>query len=187
MGQMARFTQPYLDRLRNVSVSTRLLTLALAVMLLMGFFLVSLYAGRPTMVPLPLTLTGESRNQTIDYLASRNLDYEDTGTAILVRNDSRDQIITQLNEASVITPDQIDFDRMIKDERMFLTKGQQRTRTRVATQNVLARMISQMANVKKATVVISGEEEHVGIGRLRPANGVRLRRDRFRGVVTPDR
>ncbi|MCH2132358.1 MAG: hypothetical protein MK116_01285 [Phycisphaerales bacterium] len=162
---MARFTQPYLDRLRNVSVSTRLLTLALAVMLLMGFFLVSLYAGRPTMVPLPLTLTGESRNQTIDYLASRNLDYEDTGTAILVRNDSRDQIITQLNEASVITPDQIDFDRMIKDERMFLTKGQQRTRTRVATQNVLARMISQMANVKKATVVISGEEEHVGIGR----------------------
>ena len=70
-----------------------------------------------------------------------------------------------MNEQSIISPDQIDFDSMVKDESLFLTKGQYRTRTRVATQNVLGRMIGQMANVRSATVVISGDDETVGIGR----------------------
>ena len=158
-------TRTYLDRLRGLSVPTRMLAGAVAVILAMGFFLVSLYAGRSTMVPLPVTLSSDAKVRTVAYLSSRNLDFEDTGSAILVKQDDRDQIVSQLNEAAVITPDQIDFDKMVNDERMFLTKGQQRTRTRVATQNVLARMISQMSQVRTATVVISGEDDHIGIGR----------------------
>ncbi|MBG82936.1 MAG: hypothetical protein CMJ40_00145 [Phycisphaerae bacterium] len=158
-------TRTYLDRLRGLSVPTRMLAGAVAVILVMGLFLVSLYAGRSTMVPLPVTLSSDAKVRTVAYLSSHNLDFEDTGSAILVNQDDRDQIVSQLNEASVITPDQIDFDKMVKDERMFLTKGQQRTRTRVATQNVLARMISQMSQVRTATVVISGEDDHIGIGR----------------------
>ncbi|MEE2906306.1 MAG: hypothetical protein VX527_00590 [Planctomycetota bacterium] len=165
MGLAGDMTRNYLERLRGVSTSTRMLAGALVVILLMGFFLVSLYAGRSAMVPLPVTLAGDARARTVTYLGNHGLEYEDTGTAILVKRDDRDQIVTQLNEASVITPDQIDFDRLIQDERMFLTKGQQRTRTRVATQNVLGRMISQMTTIRSATVVISGEDDHVGIGR----------------------
>ena len=155
----------YLDRLRGVSMSTRMLAGAIVVILLMSFFLVSLYASRSAMVPLPVTLTGDARARTVTYLGNQGLEYEDTGSVLLVKRDDRDQIVTQLSEAAVITPDQIDFDRLIQDERMFLTKGQQRTRTRVATQNVLGRMISQMGSIQSATVVISGEDEHVGIGR----------------------
>ncbi|MDG2423707.1 MAG: hypothetical protein P8M22_07000 [Phycisphaerales bacterium] len=154
-----------MERLRGVSISTRMLAGALVVILLMSFFLVSLYAGRSVMVPLPVTLTGDARARTVAYLGSHGMEYEDTGSVLLVKRDDRDQIVTQLSEASVITPDQIDFDRLIQDERMFLTKGQQRTRTRVATQNVLGRMISQMGSIQGATVVISGEDDHVGIGR----------------------
>ena len=57
---------------------------------------------------------------------------------------------------------------------MFLTEGAAANRTRVATQNVLGRMISQMTTIRSATVVISGEEDHIGIGRcLYSQNGIR--------------
>ena len=104
-------TRTYLDRLRGLSVPTRMLAGAVAVILAMGFFLVSLYAGRSTMVPLPVTLSSDAKVRTVAYLSSRNLDFEDTGSAILVKQDDRDQIVSQLNEAAVITPDQIDFDK----------------------------------------------------------------------------
>ncbi|MCH2152110.1 MAG: hypothetical protein MK089_02095 [Phycisphaerales bacterium] len=165
MGTLGQLSQSYLARLRGVSSSTWMLAAALIVIMLMGLFLVGLYAGRADMVPLPITLSGESHGKTVEFLKNQNLQYEDGGSVILVNRESRDQIVSQLSEASVITPDQIDFDRLINDERMFLTKGQQRTRTRVATQNVLARMISQMSNINTATVVISGDEDHIGIGR----------------------
>ena len=158
-------TRNYLRGLRSLSVSTRMLAGAVVVIMVMGFFLVTLYAGRSAMVPLPVTMSSDTKMRAVAYLSRNNLDFEDTGQAILVKQEDRDHIVTQLNEASVITPDQIDFDKMIKDERMFLTKGQQRTRTRVATQNVLARMITQMSQIRSATVVISGEDDHIGIGR----------------------
>ena len=124
MGTLGQLSQSYLTRLeRDVSSSTWMLAAALIVIMLMGLFLVGLYAGRADMVPLPITLSGESHGKTVEFLKNQNMEYQDGGNTILVNRDNRDQIVSQLSEASVITPDQIDFDRLINDERMFLTKG----------------------------------------------------------------
>ena len=142
-------TRTYLDRLRGLSVPTRMLAGAVAVILAMGFFLVSLYAGRSTMVPLPVTLSSDAKVRTVAYLSSRNLDFEDTGSAILVKQDDRDQIVSQLNEAAVITPDQIDFDKMVNDERMP-TKVSNVPGHVWRPRTSLARMISQMSQVQNS-------------------------------------
>ncbi len=151
--------------IRELSANTKLFIGSVVVILAMVLFVVSLYSGRSTMVPLPVSLNTESKAAAINYLASSGVSYEEDRGAILVPVADRDRVVSGMNEQSIISPDQIDFDSMVKDESLFLTKGQYRTRTRVATQNVLGRMIGQMANVRSATVVISGDDETVGIGR----------------------
>lgn len=151
--------------IRELSGNTKLFIGSVVVILAMVLFLVSLYSSRSTMVPLPVSLNTESRVAAVNYLASAGVEYQEQRGAILVPVADRDRVVSGMNEQSIISPDQIDFDSMVRDESLFLTKGQYRTRTRVATQNVLGRMIGQMADVRSATVVISGDDETVGIGR----------------------
>ena len=153
------------EHIRELSANTKLFIGSVVVILAMVLFLVSLYAGQSSMAPLPVSLNTESRARAISYLTQSGIEYKEDRGAILVPVADRDRVVSGMSEQAIITPDQIDFDSMVKDESLFLTKGQYRTRTRVATQNVLARMIGQMANVRSATVVISGGDETVGIGR----------------------
>lgn len=165
MQSFSTLFQSTREHLGSLSANTKLFIGSLVVILAMAMFLVSLYAGQPSMAPLPISLTSESRLQAIQFLASAGVSWQEKGGVILVPLDDRDRLVSQLNEQDIISPDQIDFDSMVRDESLFLTKGQYRTRTRVATQNVLGRMIAQMHNVRSATVVISGAEDSVGIGR----------------------
>jgi len=153
------------EQIRDLSANTKLFIGSVVVILAMVLFLVSLYAGRASMVALPVSLNTESRARAISYLAQSGVEYREDRGAIMVPTSERDRVVSGMSEQAIITPDQIDFDSMVKDESLFLTKGQYRTRTRVATQNVLARMIAQMANIRSATVVISGENDNIGIGR----------------------
>ena len=162
MQSFSTLFQSTREHLGSLSANTKLFIGSIVVILAMALFLVSLYAGQSSMSPLPISLTSESRTQTVQFLANTGVDWEEQGGAILVPMADRDRLVSQLNEQNIISPDQIDFDSMVNDESLFLTKGQYRTRTRVATQNVLGRMIAQMHNVRSATVVISGEEDAVG-------------------------
>ena len=153
------------EHIRELSANTKLFIGSVVVILAMVLFLVSLYAGQSSMAALPVSLNAESRVRAINYLAQSGIEYQEQRGTIMVPAADRDRVVSGMSEQAIISPDQIDFDSMVKDESLFLTKGQYRTRTRVATQNVLARMIGQMANVRSATVVISGDDETVGIGR----------------------
>jgi len=153
------------EHIRELSANTKLFIGSVVVILAMVLFLVSLYSGQSSMAPLPVSLTAENRARAINYLAQSGIEYQQQRGTILVPVADRDRVVSGMSEQAIISPDQIDFDSMVKDESLFLTKGQYRTRTRVATQNVLARMIGQMANIRSATVVISGDDETVGIGR----------------------
>lgn len=165
MSSIRTMLQSSWEHIRELSTNTKLFIGSVAIILTMIMFLVSLYAGRSSMVPLPISLNPESRVRAVNYLSQSGVEYVNEQGTILVPVADRDRVVSGMSEQAIITPDQIDFDSMVKDESLFLTKGQYRTRTRVATQNVLARMIGQMANVRSATVVISGDDETVGIGR----------------------
>ncbi|MCH2148131.1 MAG: hypothetical protein MK095_01715 [Phycisphaerales bacterium] len=165
MQSFSTLFQSTREHLGSLSANTKLFIGSIVVILAMALFLVSLYAGQSSMSPLPISLTSESRSQAVQFLATTGVDWKEQGGVILVPMADRDRLVSQLNEQNIISPDQIDFDSMVNDESLFLTKGQYRTRTRVATQNVLGRMIAQMHNVRSATVVISGEEDAVGLGR----------------------
>lgn len=165
MQSLTTLFQTTRDHLGSLSANTKLFIGSVVVILAMTLFMVSLYSGKSTMSPLPITLTSDSRPRAVQFLSTSGVEWREEAGAILVPVGDRDRLVSQLNEQDIISPDQIDFDSMVKDESLFLTKGQYRTRTRVATQNVLARMIAQMQNVRSATVVISGDGDSVGIGR----------------------
>ena len=76
MGTFRDIARLYAERLRGVSSSTKMLAVSLSIIVVMGLFLVSLYAGTAEMVPLPVTLAGESRSRTVDYLTTRGLVYQ---------------------------------------------------------------------------------------------------------------
>ena len=165
MQSLSTLFQTIRGHLGSLSANTKLFIGSVVVILAMSLFLVSLYSGKSTMSPLPITLTNDSRPRAVQFLTTSGVEWREEAGSILVPVADRDRLVSQLSEQDIISPDQIDFESMVKDESLFLTKGQYRTRTRVATQNVLARMIAQMQNVRSATVVISGDGDTRGIGR----------------------
>ncbi|MDG2055271.1 MAG: hypothetical protein P8J86_11255 [Phycisphaerales bacterium] len=154
----------YWDGMRELPASARLFVASLAVILVMALFLVALYAGNPDMVPLPLRLTPEVKANAISYLDSAGINYEESRGQILVATEDRSLVLTRMNESQVIQPDQIDFESLAADESIFMTRGQFKTRERIAKQNVLARMITQMKGIQSATVVIAEDQDAIGFG-----------------------
>ncbi len=164
MQAQLKSARNYLDRMRDLSTSARLLIASLGVILIMALFLVGLYASEPDMVPLPLRLTPEVKANAISYLDSSGIRYKESRGDILVPADDRSLVLTRMNESQVIQADQIDFESLAEDESIFMTRGQFKTRERIAKQNVLARMIAQMNGIQSATVVIAEDQDAIGFG-----------------------
>ncbi len=158
-------SQSIRGQIASLSVNAKLFMGTLLIIMVMAASLATLYMGSSSTETLPISLTPESRQRAIQFLATTGLDWHEEHGVIHVPLGQRDHVISRLSEEGVISPDQINFDSMVRDENLFLTKGQYQTRTRVATQNVLAGMIARMRNIQSATVVISGGDDSVGIGR----------------------
>lgn len=158
-------SQSIRGQIASLSVNAKLFMGTLLIIMVMAASLATLYMGSSSTETLPISLTPESRQRAIQFLATTGLDWHEEQGVIHVPLGQRDHVISRLSEEGVISPDQINFDSMVRDENLFLTKGQYQTRTRVATQNVLAGMIARMRNIQSATVVISGGDDSVGIGR----------------------
>ena len=158
-------SQSLRGQIASFSVNAKLFMGTLLIIMVMAAFLATLYMGSASTETLPISLTPESRQRAIQFLATTGMDWHEEHGVIHVPLGQRDHVISKLSEEGIISPDQINFDSMVRDENLFLTKGQYQTRTRVATQNVLAGMIARMRNIQSATVVISGGDDSVGIGR----------------------
>ena len=167
MGKIQQKIQPVADQLRGLPTTAKLLIGALMVILVMALFLVAQYAGRSAMVRLPVPLTADTRPRVLSYLETAAIPYETRGNDVLVPPDQRYTVLAQLASHDVIAPDQIDFDSLIAQDSPFLSRAQHNKRWLVAKMNVLARMISQMDGIARATVVIGDPERSGGIGRAR--------------------
>ncbi len=164
MQVIERFLQTIAQHLRGLSASNKLLIGSLMIIMVMALFIVSLYTGRARLVPLPVNLTGADRIATIDYLNRRQITWAEQDGQLVVPQEQRHVLLAELTEAKVISPNQIDFNELVKQDSPFLSKAQHDRQWMVAKMNHLGRTISLMQGIKRADVVIDEPRRAGGIG-----------------------
>lgn len=171
MQRLQQLVRSINGQLKGLSVTSRMLIGSLMIILLMGLFLVSLYAGGRTMAPLGLgtNLGTDARAKVIRYLSERDIPYQESDGDVLVPVDRKYSVLANLNEQSLLAPDQINFEKLVTDDSPFRSNTQNRQRYLVAKMNVLATMISQMSGIERATVVIDQPDGLPGIGKAATA------------------
>ncbi len=162
--KLQRTVQSLGGQLHRLPATARLLIGALMVILVLSLFLVAQLAGRPSMVPLPLTLDPEARDAALAYLERADIDFVEREGRLLVPAEQKFTVLAQLTDNEVISSDQINFDSLIQQDSPFLTREQNRKRWMIAKMNVLSAMISRFRGIQRATVVID-QPETIGFGR----------------------
>lgn len=167
MQALQRTIQTVLNQLKGLSPTAKMLIGSLMIILVMALLLVSLYAGQQTMVPLGLTagMSQDAKAKAASFLDGRGIPYKDVGGDLHVPAEQKYTILAQLSDQQLITPDQINFEALVKDASPFLTQYQNRQRYLVAKMNVLAKMIGEMNGIERATVVIDQPEGAAALGR----------------------
>jgi len=165
MQALNRTIQTLLQQMRGFSTTAKLLIAALMVILVMGLLLVGNYAGRAELVPLGLrgNLNAETRTRAVNYLDSRSVRWVESDGDLLVPVEQKYAVLAQLTERQLITADQIDFSSILKEDSPFTDQRTKSKRYLVAKMNVVARMISEMSGIERATVVID-QPPSTGIG-----------------------
>ena len=153
------------DQLQGLSSVSKMLIGSLMVILVMGLFIVALYTGRSSMVPLPVSLTGDARTTAIGYLERRSIPWSQRADQLMVPAEQQHVILAELTDREIISPDEIDFDALVQQESPFLSKAQNERRWLVATMNHLSRTIRAMKGIARAEVVIDEPSRPGGIGR----------------------
>lgn len=166
MQALQNTIQQVRQQLKNLSPTAKMLIGSLMVIVTMTLFLVAQYSSRSSLEPLGLSinLSPEARARAVSHIQNRGISYQESGGEILVPAERRYDILAQLTEGDVITPDQINFDSLIEQDSPFLSKSQNDRRWLVATMNVLSRTISNMGGIQSATVVIDEPRNTSGIG-----------------------
>ncbi|MHC4991294.1 MAG: hypothetical protein ACYTGC_09965 [Planctomycetota bacterium] len=175
MQAVQRMMDGILQQLRGLSAQSRLLVGSLTIILVMSLFIVALYTGRASMVPLPVQ-EGAARTSAMEYLSARNIDWTERGGEILVPAEQRHVLLAQMTDAQIIGPDQIDFGALVREDSPFLSKAQNDRRWLIATMNHLSRTISRMHGITRADVVIDEPARPSGLGRahLSPSASVNI-------------
>ncbi|HWB19050.1 MAG TPA: hypothetical protein VG711_02030 [Phycisphaerales bacterium] len=166
MTRLQQMMQTIGAQLKGLSATSRMLIGSLLIIVLMGLFLVSLYAGKQTMSPLGLTssVSADARNAVKGELQSRGINFEDKGGDLYVPIEQKYAVLATLSERSLLAPDQINFEKLVADDSPFRSRDQNKQRYLVAKMHVLEGMISSMSGIDRATVVLDQPDRLTGIG-----------------------
>ena len=148
MQALTRLIETIRLQLRGLTLNAKLLIGSLMVILVMSLFLVSLYAGSRTMAALnlPTDFSVENKAQAISFLKSRDIPFEEKAGDILVPTDQRTIVLAQLVDYQLLTTDQINFEKLIRDDSPFLSRQQNDRRYLIAKNNELEAMIRTFRN-----------------------------------------
>ena len=170
MEIVQRTWQQIRERLGSLPANTQLLIGSFMVILVMTLVLVSQYAGRSSMAPLPIPMDREVTVATMNFLQMRNIPAQERNGRIYVAADQQYTVLAQLNEQDIVAGDQIDFNALIElQSNPFVGQQQQKMMLLVAKQNVLGRMISSRNDVAQAVVIIDEPPGIPGLGRANVA------------------
>lgn len=164
MNPAQRKLQSVGTQLKGLPVTAKMLIFALMVILTLSLFLVAQLSGRPSMVPLPLSLDVDTRTAVLAHLERSAVPYEERNGRLMVPVDQKYSVLAQLATSEVVTGSNLDFSKIIEDESPFLTREQNRKRWLVGKMNLLSSLITQFSDIQRATVVID-RPETAGFGR----------------------
>ncbi|UCD76363.1 MAG: hypothetical protein JSV91_05445 [Phycisphaerales bacterium] len=155
------------ERLSALSLTARLLIGALMTILVMMLVIVGLVAGRSAMSPLPVsTLSTEARTQLVSYMNGRGIAWEERGGDLFVAADQKYNVLGELADSQLIDGGQLDFTKLVENDDPFTDKASKRRNFLIAKNNELARIISRMRDISRASVIISEPERLHGPGSL---------------------
>lgn len=145
------------SQLSNLSVSQKLLVGSLMIVMAMSLWLVVMYAGKPTMVPvLDQPLDDATQQRIVNYLDTRRIEYVLDGDRVMVTPDQRYVVIGALEENNMLPDDTSrGFAALAQDQSWWRSNAQSRQMLNIATQSALERVISAYPWVRKATVIVS--------------------------------
>ncbi|MEN0019329.1 MAG: hypothetical protein AAF747_00435 [Planctomycetota bacterium] len=151
-----------------MTASQRLLIGSLAVIAVMGLFLVTQYAAKPRMVPLLPTGAGGSTQQTVTTLQAAGISATMSGDQVVVPPHMQTAAVSVLAENGQLPNDTtLLFQNLLDNQGMHLTRQQNDQLYTIALQNELSRVISRFAGVRSATVLLDVPERR-GLGRAVP-------------------
>ena len=164
MNRAQRKMQSVGAQMKALPVTARMLIVALMVILAMSLFLVAQLAGRPSMVPLPLSLDGDNRTAVLAHLEQTGTPYQERAGVVLVPAERRSSVLAGLTTSKVVGGADFDFSKIMEDDSPFLTREQNRRRWMVMKMSVLSGLISEFSGIERATVVID-QPDATGFGR----------------------
>lgn len=153
-------------QLRGLPATAKLLIASLMVILAMTLLFVAMFAGGSKMIPLAAEqLTPEIKTKAANLLRASDIRFEDRGGQLYVPSDQKYFVLAQLTDNGVIGGDQIDFLKLVEQDSPFMTRESGQKKWLGAKMKVLEKMISQLAGIKSAMVVIDEPHGMPGIGR----------------------
>ncbi|MCZ6836361.1 MAG: hypothetical protein O7G85_11355 [Planctomycetota bacterium] len=166
MQALNRLLETIRLQLQGLTLNAKILIGSLMVILAMSLFLVSLYAGQRSMVPLnlPADFSPERKGQAVSFLKSRDIPYKEQGGEVLVPADQRTIVLAQLVDYQLLAVDQINFEKLMQDDSPFRSREQNQKRYNIAKMNELSAMIRQFQGINNAKVVIDVPVRGQGIG-----------------------
>ncbi len=162
MNQLRQVLANIQQQTTRMSASQKLLLASLGVIAMMTMFLVSQYASKPAMVEL---MSDNGNVQTIDVLSRSGIDAKVVNGKIVVPQGQQRAAAARLMESGNMPGDTtLFFDNLISSQDWKASKDQHRQQAIIAKQNELARIISKMRGVTKATVILDVPKSS-GLGR----------------------
>ncbi len=164
MNPVQRKSQLIGTQLKALPTTAKMLIFALMVILTLSLFLVAQFAGRPSMVPLPLDLDADGRTKVLSFLERSGIAHRERGGRLMVPAEQKYTVLAKLAERDVISTSDVDFSTIMGDTSPFLTREQNRKRWLITKMNVLSMLITQFSGIERATVVID-QPDTGGFGR----------------------
>ncbi len=164
MGQLQRVLAEIRSYLGKLSVTQQLLIGSTVVIALMSLFLVTQYAGGPTLVPLG-GIAPEDQPRVLNSLQLANFRATMRDGSVMVPEGSQQEAIAHLSESGSLPDDTtILFNNLVTKQDWRHSREQHRQQYVFALQNELSRVITRFRGVSKATVIIDAPERQ-GLGR----------------------
>jgi flagellar M-ring protein FliF len=171
LEQLRRILATIQKQLGTLSVSSKLLIASLCVIVVMGLFLVSQYAGAPAMVDLAPTGTPDDQGRIAAHLDKANIPYGMVNNRVQVSPDRRYVALASLAKAQQLPGDaRLMFSNLVGQQSWLMSNSQLTTMNSIALANELSAIMRNFPGIENASVVISNPEpKGIGSSYRRPA------------------
>lgn len=158
MDQLRRVLEQTWATINRLGPTHRLLVASLAVTVVMALFLVTQYAGRPTLVPLA-DITPTQHGEAQSVLRRAGIKATLKNGELMVPQGDQYSAVAMLGESRILPDDtSVTFRTLLENQDWKLSREQNQQQFIFALQNELARVIAQMTGIRSAKVMIDAPE-----------------------------